>query len=178
MKIYAETDRLILREIISTDIDGLFALDSDPAVHKYLGNEPVIYKEKLVEVIDFIRKQYEENGIGRWTIVDKKTNAFIGWAGLKFVTEETNNHINYYDLGYRIIQKYWNQGFATEAALASLKYAFTKLDAKEVYAITDSKNRASNHILYKIGFSCTEKFMYDGAKHHWYKIKKSDFEKR
>jgi RimJ/RimL family protein N-acetyltransferase len=178
MKIYAETDRLILREVISTDIDGFFELDSDPDVHKYLGKTPIIYNEKLVEVIDFIRKQYEENGIGRWAIIDKKTNAFIGWTGLKFVTEETNNHINYYDLGYRIIQKYWGQGIATEAAIASLKYAFSNLDTEEVYAITNCKNRASNHILYKIGFSYIEKFMLDGAKHNWYKIKKSDFEKR
>jgi hypothetical protein len=40
VKIFAETERLILREILPTDIDGLFELDFDPEVHKYLGNKP------------------------------------------------------------------------------------------------------------------------------------------
>lgn len=44
MKIYAETERLILREILPTDVDALFELDSDPDVHRYLGNNPVDIK--------------------------------------------------------------------------------------------------------------------------------------
>ena len=54
-----------------------------------------------------IRQQYIDNGIDRWAIINKETNDFIGWTGLKFVTETTNNHINFYDLGYRLIEKYW-----------------------------------------------------------------------
>lgn len=106
MKIVAETERLILREILPTDIDGMFELDADPEVHKYLGNNPVTDKSDIVGAIDFIRQQYSEHGIGRWAIIDKQTNAFIGWTGLKFVIELTNKHKNYYDLGYRLIKKY------------------------------------------------------------------------
>lgn len=92
MKIFAETERLILREILPSDIDGMFELDSDPEVHKYLGNKPVTTREQISDAINFIRQQYIDNGIGRWAIIDKKTNDFIGWTGLKFVTELTNNH--------------------------------------------------------------------------------------
>ena len=106
MKVFAETERLILREILPIDVEGLWELDSDPEVHKYLGNNPVTDKEQIVEVINFIRQQYIDNGIGRWAIIDKKTNEFIGWTGLKFVTDTINNHQNYYDLGYRLIKKY------------------------------------------------------------------------
>ena len=35
MKIFAETDRFLLRELLPSDIDGMFELDSDPEVHKY-----------------------------------------------------------------------------------------------------------------------------------------------
>jgi [ribosomal protein S5]-alanine N-acetyltransferase len=70
-KIFIETERLILREIVPTDVDGLFELDSDPEVHRYLGNKTIDSREKIVELIEFIRKQYADNGIGRWAIIDK-----------------------------------------------------------------------------------------------------------
>jgi len=41
MNIYVETERLILREILPIDVEGMFELDSNPIVHKYLGNKPV-----------------------------------------------------------------------------------------------------------------------------------------
>ena len=122
MKIFAETERLILREILPTDVEGMYQLDADPDVHKYLGNKPVTSREQTLEVINFIRQQYIDNGIGRWAIINKKSNEFLGWTGLKLVTDETNHHKNYYDLGYRLIKKYWGKGIATESACASLDY--------------------------------------------------------
>ena len=177
-KIFVETERLILREILPTDIDGLFELDSDPDVHRYLGNKPVTDKSQIVEVIYFIRQQYIANGIGRWAIIDKKTNDFIGWTGLKFVTDLTNNHINYYDLGYRLIKKYWGQGIATEMAIASLDYAFNILNTDKVYAMADCKNDGSNKILRKIGLNFIEKFDLHGVEHNWYKIERTEYESK
>lgn len=75
MNIYAETERLILREILPTDIDGMFELDSDPEVHKYLGNKPIKDKVQIPDMIDFIRKQYVEHGIGRWAIIFSFNNS-------------------------------------------------------------------------------------------------------
>lgn len=178
MKIFVETKRLILREILPTDIDGLFELDSDPDVHTYLGNKPIKDKKEIVEIINFIRQQYKDNGIGRWAIIDKKTNSFIGWTGLKLVTELTNNHQNYYELGYRLIKKYWGQGIATETAFASLEFAFNKLKTEEVYAIADCKNDGSNRILQKVGLQFIETFDFKGIKHNWYKINRTEFEKQ
>jgi len=68
---------------------------------------------------------------------------FIGWTGLKFIANETNNRNNYHDLGCRLIKKYWEQGVATEAAIASLAYAFDKLNTNEVYAMDDYENDGS-----------------------------------
>ena len=72
MKIFTETERFILREILPSDIDGMFELDADPDVHRYLGNQALSTKEQVVDVINFIRQQYVDNGIGRWAIIDKK----------------------------------------------------------------------------------------------------------
>lgn len=177
VKIFAETERLILREILPTDVDGLFELDSDPEVHRYLGNHPVTDKEQITAVINFIRQQYQDHGIGRWAVTDKKNNGFIGWAGLKWVTEPTNGHKNYYDLGYRLIRKFWGRGIATEAACASLSYAFIELQAREVYGMADTENAASNRILQKAGLTLMERFDYDGSIHNWYRISRADFEK-
>jgi [ribosomal protein S5]-alanine N-acetyltransferase len=177
MKIFAETKRLILREMLPTDLDGMYELYSDPEVHKYLGNKTITSKDQIVDVINFVRQQYIDFGTGRWAIIDKKTNEFIGWTGLKFVTNETNNHINYYDLGYRLIKKFWGQGIATETAFASLNYAFTTLNANEVYAMADCENEGSNKIIKKIGLKFIGIFDNEGVKHNWYKIDIKEFEK-
>ncbi|MEO5943589.1 MAG: GNAT family N-acetyltransferase [Ferruginibacter sp.] len=176
MKIFAETKRFILREILPTDIDGMFELHSDPEVHKYLGNKTVTSKEQIIDIINFVRKKYIDNGIGRWAIIDKKTNEFIGWTGLDFVTEETNRHINYYDLGYRLNKRFWGQGIATETALASLEYAFNILNVNEVFARADCENTGSNRVLKKTGLKFIEIFDHEGVRHNWYKIDRKEFE--
>ncbi|MES2418368.1 MAG: GNAT family N-acetyltransferase [Bacteroidota bacterium] len=176
MKVFFETERLILREIVPTDVDGLFELDSDPEVHRYLGNKPVKNKVQIVENIKFIRQQYFDNGIGRWAVIEKKTHNFMGWTGLKLVTDLTNNHINYLDLGYRLLEKYWGQGIATETANISLAYAFHELNAKEVYAMAAIENISSNKVLTKVGLTFMEKFELDSIEHNWYRIDRKEFE--
>jgi [ribosomal protein S5]-alanine N-acetyltransferase len=173
MTIITETERLIIRKILPTDVDEMFELHSDPEVHRFLGNKTVTNKEQIVDMINFVRQQYIDFGVGRWAIIDKKTNEFIGWTGLEWVTKETNNHKNYYDLGYRLIKRFWGQGIATESAFASLDYAFNKLNAKEVYAIADCENQGSNKILKKVGLKFIETFDHEGIKHNWYKMDRS-----
>ena len=170
MNIYVVTERLILREILPTDMDGMFELDADPAVHQYLGNNPVKSREQIPAIIEFIRKQYIDYGIGRWAVIDKRTDDFLGWAGLKYITEETNRRMDYYDLGYRLIKRYWGKGFATEAAIATLDYGFNTLGLKEIVAIADCQNKGSNNVLRKVGFTFTNVFELDGILHNWYSI--------
>ena len=167
MKIFAETERLLLRELLPADAPGMFALDSDPAVHRYLGNNPVQTIEQSQQTIAFIWKQYLENGIGRWAVIQKATNEFIGWAGLKLVREPINNHVDFYDVGYRFIRQYWGQGFATEAARASIAYGFEVLQAPMLYAIADMQNIASRAVLAKAGLHHVEVFEHEGVPTAW-----------
>ena len=177
MKIFIETERVILREILPTDENGLLDLDSNPKVHTYLGNNPVDNIYQIREVIKMIRQQYIDNGIGRWAIINKETNDFIGWTGLKFVTETTNNHINFYDLGYRLIEKYWGKGMATETTKAILNYAFEKLKLTEIYSMCDVGNLGSKNVLEKTGLKFIETFDLNGIKHNWFRITKDEWAK-
>lgn len=172
MKIFAETERLILRELTHEDIQGMFLLDSDPEVHKFLGGNAIKTIKQAEETIEFIRSQYDTLGIGRWAVIDKKSGDFLGWSGLKFITGSINGKTGYYDLGYRFLKRHWGKGYATEAAIASLDYGFKVLKLKEIFAIADCQNLNSCRILEKSGFEFVEIFDYLGKNHHWCEIKK------
>jgi ribosomal-protein-alanine N-acetyltransferase len=175
MQIFIETDRLIIRALVPEDAEGIFELDSDPEVHQYVGNNPIKTIEQAASVIQFIRQQYLDNGIGRWAVTEKVTNKFVGWTGLKLMKETVNNHNNYYDLGYRLIKKYWGKGYATETALASLAYGFNELKLPEIFAMADVQNAGSNAVLKKAGLQFMEVFHEDGIPHNWYRITREEW---
>ena len=176
MEIFASTTRLILREMIPSDAPGMFALDSDADVQRYVGNQPISTMAEAREKIAYIRQQYQELGIGRWAVIEKASNNFVGWAGLKLVKEPMNNHVDYYDLGYRFIKDYWGKGYATECAVASLHYGFTRMKLEAVYAWADADNQASCHVLEKVGLKMIETFSHDGGLYKWFKISREDWE--
>lgn len=68
-----ETQRLILRKLEEEDAERMFRMDSDPEVMKYLGT-PVKNREESKEIIKMIQKQYEENGVGRLAVIEKKAD--------------------------------------------------------------------------------------------------------
>lgn len=171
MNLILETDRLILRELKLSDADAFFEMDNNPNVHKYLWNNPTQKIEETLEIIEYIRKQYIENGIGRFAIILKETNEFMGWAGIKFVTEPENGNVNFYDFGYRLNEKFWGNGYATEASYAWLNYGFSTMDIKTMNAYAHVDNVASNRILQKIGMQLVEDYKdKDGVLWNWYKL--------
>ena len=179
-KIFVETPRLILREIISEDLDRIFLLDSNPDVMRYIGVEPVKTIEESVETIKKIRKQYRENGIARWAVVEKASNLLIGWCGLKYLTEPINGFKNVYELGYRFLPEFWGKGFATESAKAVLEYGFNQMNLDTIYACVDIENSSSYKILKdKLGFESKGIFVdpLDNATCFWYELEKEKFKK-
>ncbi len=105
-------------------------------------------------------------------MIEKKSNKFIGWSGLKLVKELTNNHINYYDLGYRLNQNYWGMGYATESAIACVDYGFKQLNQNEIFAMAHFENKASRHVIEKSGLKYIETFEDNKIPHDWFKIEK------
>ena len=171
MKTSIETERLILRELLPSDDLGMFELDSNPEVHKYLGNKPVKSIEESRVYIENIRQQYQTNGIGRWAVILKETNEFIGWSGLKLYTDSINNYQNFYEIGYRFIQKHWGKGYASESALAFMNFGFNEMKIDTIYAYADSGNFNSRKVLEKLGMQAVNSFEHDGEEEIWYEMK-------
>ena len=170
-----ETDRLIIRKITSADFEDLFKLHSDSIVQKYTG-EPII--STLEEVIKGSKertfKDYEVYGYGRWAVILKSNNSFVGWAGLKYLPE-----FNEVDLGYRFLQKYWGMGIATESSIAILKYGFEVLELKRIIAVAIIENKASIRVMEKSGMIFDKKAPYDegGEEDIWYKLDIKDYKR-
>lgn len=139
-----ETERLRLREFLEIDGEDCFWLNKDHEVIQYTGDEPFASIEEAKEFLNQY-SEYGKNGFGRWTVLNKEGGKFLGWCGLKLL-EDGN-----VDLGYRFYKKYWNQGFATEAAKACLDYGFNALNLTQIIGRTDKKNQASIKVLEKIG---------------------------
>ncbi len=176
-----ETARLIIRPLGLEDVRVMFEMDSDPLVHLFLGNKPVTNIDESRVVIQSVQQQYIDNGIGRWAIIEKQSNEFVGWTGFKLIREKVNGHINFIDFGYRLKKQFWNLGYATEAGKAALAYGLEHYQFSPVYGMTDIHNKASRHVLEKLGFELVEIFDYDGtpnwreegAKTTWYKLKQN-----
>ncbi len=174
-----ETERLILRELQPSDAAKMFELDSNPEVHKYLGNHPIHTINQAEEVIASVRNQYITNGIGRWATVEKSSGEFIGWSGLKFISKPENNQVNFYDVGYRLMPKYWGKGYATESAKAALGYAFNTMNLNEVVGTCHEDNIASRRALEKCGLIFVKKFLYKNELTcDWLKISKDNWRNR
>jgi ribosomal-protein-alanine N-acetyltransferase len=174
MKFYLETSRLILRDLLPEDVEGMYELDSNPEVHRYLGNHPIVTREEAKKIIQIVRYQYDKYGIGRLAIVEKKSGDFIGWAGLKYELD-VEGKSPYYDLGYRLIERFWNKGYATEAARESIKYGIETLKLKRINAAAHIKNAASNKIIKNLGFQMMEELVIYDEPCFWYELEATSY---
>jgi len=172
MTYYFETKRLILREVLESDIETMFELDSNALVHRYLGNNPIQKKEDALKSIDY--------GVGRLATIEKSSGSFIGWSGLKYNVgekEALNGTENFYDIGYRFLPRFWGLGFATESSHKMLRVAFKELNINTVFGAADIDNIGSNKVLRKIGLNFVEEFSFKEERINWYRLNKENYEK-
>ena len=167
-----ETKRLLLRPFLTADAEVLYKMDANPNVHRYLWQKPTQNLDESRVLIDYIHKQYAENKIGRFATILKDTNEFIGWTGIKYVNDHTENgNTNFYDYGYRLDEPHWGKGYATEATIAWLDHGFSQMQITVIHAYTHNDNGASNHILSKVGMELIENYIAaDGVKWNWWKL--------
>ncbi len=146
MNVIIETDRLLLRSFTIDDAVLIYELNRDPEVTRYTG-DPIRDLDHAKEVLEkTILPQYALYNHGRWAVHTKPGFEFIGWCGLK--TRPERNEI---DLGFRFAQTYWGHGYATEAAFASLKYGFEKLELHRIVGRAMPQNIGSLRVLEKCG---------------------------
>lgn len=161
------TESLHFFELTTEHAADLFALNNDPEVIRYTGDPPfksVGHARQFIAAYD----HYRTHGFGRWGLQTHK-RAFIGWCGLK------RHDAGWVDLGFRLKRSEWNKGFATEASLATLQFAFHRLRLNEVIGRAMKENAASIRVLEKVGMHCIRSESTDLHNALVYQVNKSTF---
>ena len=154
MRQILETDRLVIRELVSTDTERMYQILSDPITMQFW---PEPFDRENAE--RWIRRSidaYRELGFGRFAITLKSSGDLIGDCG--FMRVEVNGVLEN-DLGYIIDRQYWGKGFATEAAGACLRYGIDILKMNRIVASMETKHFASKAVAEKIGFQFEREFI-------------------
>ena len=144
-----QTERLILREFIAADAAHILALLNTPGWLEFIGDRNVHTIEQAEQAIEMTyRRSYQTHGFGFWAICLKGDHTFIGMCGL--VKRETLEHV---DIGFAMLPDYVGQGYAYEAAQATLTYGRTVLQLPKIIGVCDPRNVASRNLLQKLGLS-------------------------
>ena len=144
---YLQTARLTLRPYTMTDIPAFLPLISAREVAATTLRIPHPYSE--AQAREFVALTEQQNASGscvRFCIVVRGSGAICGGTGLMIEPDHRRA-----ELGYWIGVPYWGNGYATEAALAMVKYGFENLDLHRIYAGYFAGNLASKRVLEKIG---------------------------
>ena len=169
MPIHLQTPRLTVRQLQSDDAALLCDLDNDPAVVQYVGGRTCDNVEAYRERIETTYAGYYERyrSLGLWGVDERSTGAFLGWVCLRpaldyryhqeaeFTAEEA-------ELGYRLKQSAWGQGYATEVSRAVIARGW---ETEPITAIVSSalrNNRASWRVMEKCGLQFVREFCIAG----------------
>jgi len=165
MDIVIETDRLLVRKFTEDDAPLLYDLNLDPEVIRYT-HDPLTDVEEARKVLEeVILPQYILYDHGRWAVHLRSGLEFIGWCGLKYLTET-----NEVDLGYRFKKNFWGNGYAAEAARACIKYGFATLNLHRIVGRALPANLASIKVLEKCGMKYLHEEVMHGYLHKTYQV--------
>ena len=150
---YLETSRIRLRQYRDTDFPHIVDLHTDPRVMRHL---TMGVPETLEDTRAFVARtvRYQERFAKRLGVLTAEllhTGEFIGWFFLR--PDEADGVVNdrELELGYRLVQRFWGQGFATEVSRELLRRAFDDLGADGVYATATTDHVASQRVMQKLG---------------------------
>ncbi|MET7605779.1 GNAT family N-acetyltransferase [Streptomyces avermitilis] len=143
------TDRLLLRRWRESDLEPWAAMNADPEVREHLG-EPLT-REQSDAAVALMQAEFDERGFGWWALEARETGEFIGRVGLDEV--DVDMPFAGVDIGWRLMRSAWGHGYATEAALACLAFAFETLGLPEVVASTTVNNLRSQAVMRRIGMT-------------------------
>ena len=166
MKVIFETDRLLIREYVEEDAEAFFKLNTDPQVIRFVPDKPLLNVEQARQILlDHPIADYQQYGFGRGACILKSTGEQIGFAGLKYLEE-----LGEVDVAYRLMPAYWGHGYASEAALASVRFGFAQLGLKKIIGLVMPENIASARVLEKTGLRYVEMVTFWGHQFSKYVI--------
>ena len=143
-----QTDRLGLRTWQANDIEPFAQITSNPEVMRYYPS--LLTKEQTALFVDRIMQQYDDYGFCVYAVDLLETGQFIGYIGFMRPTFESA-FTPCVEIGWRLDNRVWNRGLATEGALACLDYGFNTLKLDKIYSFTATVNHPSERIMEKIG---------------------------
>lgn len=142
------TQRLILREMGSTDLDDLAALLGDEQVMRYYPRPKT--RSEAQGWIDWNQRLYREHGFGLWAVTLRSTGDFVGDCGLTVQRVDDAEEI---EVGYHVRASLQGNGYATEAARAARDFARDQVGAHRLIAIINPANQPSQGVARKIGLN-------------------------
>lgn len=142
------TPRLRLRRLRSGDIDAFSAMNADERVMEFFPH-PWSFEESKV-AFERAENEFTERGFGIYAVDLQNTLEFAGVVGLS-VPSFKAHFTPCVEILWRLIPRYWRNGFASEAADAVLNMAFQTLELQEVVAFAAIYNVRSFRVMEKIG---------------------------
>ena len=156
-----ETRRLLLRNWREEDIEPfILHLNTEPVMRWLGGVRPPQEHRDIVR--DRVMRWQEERGFTFWVVERKADSALLGFCGLKLASDPGTPVEGQHEVGWRLREDAWGQGYAKEAASASLDFAFGRLGAPHVVALTVAENQASWGLMERLGMTRRPDLDYEG----------------
>jgi len=142
-----ETSRLVLRRLVFDDAPFLVALLNQPSFIANIGDRGVRNVEDAHRYLrDGPHAMYERHGHGLWHVARKPDGVGVGLCGLL-----KRDNLPHVDVGYAYLPEFWGQGYAVEAAAATLAHGAGKFGLTRIIGVVSEGNSASIRVLEKIG---------------------------
>jgi RimJ/RimL family protein N-acetyltransferase len=158
MSFRLETARLALREWCEADAAPFHAMCSDPQVMEYLG--PLMSRAEVDEAIARMQEYQRCHGHCFWAVERLADGAFLGFCGLKPGVAETPLQ-DQIEIGWRLVRHAWGQGYAREAAEASLDWGWREIMSETIMAMTVLGNVRSWSLMERLGMARQAELDFD-----------------
>ncbi len=152
--------------MLASDFESLFLIFTDAKVMAAF-NHPLFTSEQMQRWLNRNLEHQNEFGYGLFSVILKETGELIGDCGL-----EQMDDMNAAELGYDFRSSFWNQGYATEAAIAVRDYAFDVLGLPQLISLIRVGNLASKRVAEKVGMGLYNELSRYGTQYWQYVIKR------
>ncbi len=167
-----KSERLVFKQIRTSDIPFIMEYLSDPERTRFLPNEKP-YPETLSLLWATNRiKHWDTHHFGTYILIDKFSSKKIGYCGLEYVRDS-----RFVDIRYGLIQSAWGKGLAIEAAKECLAHGFNHLGFDTLFGAAVAENLASMAVLKRLGMKPNPEFDTYGDVVESFSIDKDSFSK-
>ncbi|MFG2679720.1 GNAT family N-acetyltransferase [Streptomyces sp. NPDC048392] len=144
------TPRLVLRRWLDDDLAPLSEIQADPAVTENIDDGRPYSLERTAEQIEVWEEEWDEEGFGMFAVELLGSGELAGAVGLS-VAHAPGEVAGQVAIGWRLGRAFWGQGYASEAAHATLEFALQDRGLDRVVAVCRTGDRASVNVLGKLG---------------------------